>query len=145
MRKGTRTDILKGTAKLAHKTSHQPEMFTFNVAVMGYGDRAWMKEVLACFNNILVNIANSARLEEECSITVLRVTKVVGKNAVKFAEYKSCMLASLRSLLPKDWSTAHEVAWSWLWENVERIMLRVLGKPCKWEAALASFLGSLDE
>jgi len=27
-----------------------------------------------------------------------------------------------RSLAPKDWDTEHEVAWNWLWENVERIL-----------------------
>merc|ERR1719253_1048993 len=122
-----------------------PEMFVFNAAVMGYGDRAWMKEVLACFHNIVTNVANSARLEEECYIIVLRITRVAGKNAVLFAEYKSCMLASLRSLLPKDWSTAHEVAWSWLWENVERILKNNMGNPIKWEKALNKLLGGLDE
>ena len=29
---------------------------------------------------------------------------------VNLNEYKSCMLASLRSLLPKDWDSAHEVS-----------------------------------
>ena len=28
----------------------------------------------------------------------------------------------LLSLVPKDWNSAHEVAWSWLWENVERMI-----------------------
>lgn len=27
-----------------------------------------------------------------------------------------------RSLAPKDWDTEHEVAWNWLWENVERVL-----------------------
>ena len=27
-----------------------------------------------------------------------------------------------RSLAPKDWDTEHEVAWNWLWENIERVL-----------------------
>jgi len=67
------------------------------------------------------------------------------KGNVNLGEYKSCMLASLRSLLPKDWDSAHEVAWVWLWENVERLVLRVHGQPPLWEKALSKFLSSLDE
>merc|ERR1712228_18887 len=99
------------------------EMFQFNAAVMGFGSSLWMSEVLACFDNIVSNVSNSGRLVEECDILVCRIAKVsTGK--VNLAEYKSCMLASLRSLLPKDWTTQHEVAWSWLWENVEKLILK---------------------
>mmetsp|Transcript_98483 Transcript_98483/g.153896 ORF Transcript_98483/g.153896 Transcript_98483/m.153896 type:complete len:1144 (-) Transcript_98483:100-3531(-) len=120
------------------------DMFRFNAAVMGFGTNAWMNEVLGCFDNIVRNVSNSARLQEECDILVLRISKVVS-GAVNFNEYKSCMLASLRSLLPKDWSTAHEVAWSWLWENVERLLTKTLGYPRKWEKALGKFIKAFDE
>ena len=46
-----------------------------------------------------------------------------------------------RSLLPKDWSTQHEVSWSWLWENVERIMNSTMGKPGKWEGDREKAMG----
>merc|ERR1712187_218602 len=79
-----------------------------------------------------------------CDILVCRIAKVsTGK--VNLAEYKSCMLASLRSLLPKDWTTAHEVAWSWLWENVEKLILKNMGLPPVWEKAYAKLLDSIDE
>jgi hypothetical protein len=120
------------------------EMFFFNSAVMGFGTSEWMAEVLDCFDNIVTNVANSARLQEECDILALRISKVA-KGNVNFGEYKSCMLASLRSLLPKEWSTQHEVSWSWLWENVERIVSKNMGNPPKWEKALTKFLRSLDE
>lgn len=29
---------------------------------------------------------------------------------------QAVMLASLRSLVPKEWDSDHEVAWNWLWE-----------------------------
>jgi hemoglobin-like flavoprotein len=120
------------------------DMFRFNSAVMGFGANVWMDEVLDCFNNIVTNVSNSARLQEECDVLTLRIAKVTKRN-INFAEYKSCMLASLRSLLPKDWSTQHEVSWNWLWENVERIMQINMGNPPKWEKALGKVLGSLDE
>jgi len=120
------------------------EMFKFNSAVMGFGTAMWMQEVLLCFDNIVTNVANPGRLQEECDVLVLRISKVA-KGKVNFSEYKSCMLASLRSLLPKDWSTQHEVAWSWLWENVERLIVKNMGNPQKWEKALAKLLGSFDE
>jgi hemoglobin-like flavoprotein len=121
------------------------EMFRFNSAVMGFGNALWMQEVLDVFHNIVTNVANSARLQEECDVLALRLAKVVKGKKVNFAEYKSCMLASLRSLLPKDWSTLHEVSWSWLWANVERILQKNMGNPEKWERGVSKLLGSLDE
>merc|ERR1719218_69624 len=103
-----------------------------------------MNEVLAVFDNIVTNVANPGRLQEECDILALRIAKVV-KGNVNLGEYKSCMLASLRSLLPKDWDSKHEVAWTWLWENVERLILRIHGQPPVWERALHKILSSLDE
>ena len=119
-------------------------MFQFNMAVMGFSDRTWLAEVLGCFHNIVTNVANSSRLQEECDVLTLRIARRA-KGAVNFAEYKSCMMASLRALLPKEWSTAHEVAWTWLWENVERLLQINFGKPPKWEVALAKVLASLDD
>lgn len=121
------------------------EMFKFNAAVMGIGRHLWLNEVLACFHNIVVNVSNPARLQEECEILVLRISRVVEGKVTNFADYKSCMLASLRALLPKDWSTDHEVAWSWLWQNVETLLARNMGNPLRWEKALARFYNSLDD
>merc|ERR1719440_1816043 len=102
-----------------------------------------MSEVLACFDNMVRNVANSARLAEECDVLALRISKVV-KGAVNLSEYKSCMLASLRSLLPKDWDSGHEVAWTWLWDNVERLVKKNEGLLGVWEKALSKLLGSID-
>jgi hemoglobin-like flavoprotein len=121
-----------------------PEMFLFNAAVMGFGTSSWMSEVLAVFHNIVTNVSNSARLQEECDVLALRIARIV-KGQLNLYEYKSCMLASLRSLLPKTWDSGHEVAWTWMWENVERLILRVHGQPPSWEKALGKILGSFDE
>eukprot|EP00927_Polykrikos_kofoidii_P008254 TRINITY_DN13422_c0_g2_i1.p1 TRINITY_DN13422_c0_g2~~TRINITY_DN13422_c0_g2_i1.p1 ORF type:complete len:1113 (-),score=188.46 TRINITY_DN13422_c0_g2_i1:284-3562(-) len=120
------------------------EMFQFNAAVMGFGSSIWMNEVLACFGDIVMNIANPTRLSEECDFIVCRIARVsTGK--INLSEFKSGMLASLRSLLPKDWTTQHEVAWSWLWDLVERSVVDNLGSPRKWENAYSKFLDGIDE
>mmetsp|Transcript_51511 Transcript_51511/g.122492 ORF Transcript_51511/g.122492 Transcript_51511/m.122492 type:complete len:1163 (+) Transcript_51511:75-3563(+) len=138
------SDKAKGTAQNQVPTTYS-EMFRFNAAVMGFGSSAWMHEVLEAFDRIVRNVANPSRLQEECEVLMLRITRVKRKGNVNFGEYKSCMLASLRSLLPKDWSSDHEVAWTWLWENVERLLQKNITKPQKWEPALAKWLKELDE
>merc|ERR1719210_142236 len=119
------------------------EMFLFNAAVMGFGQNTWMNEVLASFDTIVCNVSNSYRLQEECDVLSLRIAKY--KGSINLAEYKAVMLASLRSLVPKDWNSAHEVAWGWLWENVERMIKALMGKPAQQEKALEKLWKSLDE
>eukprot|EP00434_Breviolum_minutum_P025393 symbB.v1.2.022434.t1/scaffold1980.1/size93873/12 len=118
------------------------EMFLFNAAVMGFASSAWMQMVLDQFDDIVCNVANSYRLQEECDVLTLVLAKHRGP--IKLPEFKAVMLASLRSLLPKDWDSTHEVAWNWLWENVERI-LRTQINPKAYEEALARFMQSMDE
>lgn len=122
------------------------DMFRFNSAVMGMGNRMWMIEVLACFHNVVTNVANSSRLQEECDVLSLRINRLK-ESGINLSEFKSCMLASLRSLLPGSWNTAHEVAWSWLWENVERLIKHspffVRGNAL--ERAYAKLLDGLEE
>merc|ERR1719401_3370832 len=118
------------------------EMFMFNAAVMGFGGNTWMNEVLASFDTIVVNVSNSYRLQEECDVLSLRMAKY--KGTINLPEYKAVMLASMRSLC-KDWGSQHEVSWSWLWENVERMLKALMGKPSAQEKALATFFESLDD
>merc|ERR1719217_1436225 len=120
------------------------EMFQFNAAVMGFGQNLWMNEVLDLFNNIMSNFSNVGRVQEECYVLTIRISKVAtGK--VNLPEFKSCRLASLRSLLPKEWSTAHELAWSWSWERIESFLLENMGKTVKWEKSLNTLLDGIDE
>merc|ERR1719482_1166674 len=120
------------------------EMFQFNAAVMGFGQNLWMNEILDLFDNIMSNFGNVGRVQEECCVLTIRMSKVTtGK--VNLPEFKSCMLASLRSLLPKEWTTQHEVAWSWSWERVEQLLLENMGKTAKWEKSLIALVESIDE
>lgn len=121
------------------------EMFSFNAAIMGMGNIGWMSEVLECFDALVTNVSNSSRLQQECDLLVLKIAKVEDASKISLGEYKSCMLAALRQLLPKEWSTSHEVAWSWLWENVERMLKSNLGSPPVWTEALARLYSTLNE
>merc|ERR1719223_1888572 len=101
-----------------------------------------MNEVLLSFDTIVLNVANSYRLQEECDILSLRLAKFKGN--INLSQFKSIMLASLRSLVPKDWDSAHEVSWNWLWENVERMLTSQMGKPVKMQSHLKKFVEALD-
>jgi hypothetical protein len=119
------------------------EMFRFNAAVMGFASNTWMYVVLDSFDAVVKNVANSYRLQEECDVLALKMAKI--KGTVRLGDYKAVMLASIRSLVPKDWDSAHEVAWNWLWDNVERMLEVQLEKPAARERYLGRFLGSLEE
>jgi len=119
------------------------EMFMFNGAVMGFGSSLWMNLILEQFDNMVMNVANSYRLQEECDVLSLVLAKY--KGTINLGEFKAVMLASLRSLCPKDWDSNHEVAWGWLWENVERMLKNLMGKPAVQEKALERLIMSLTE
>lgn len=119
------------------------EMFLFNAAVMGYANSTWMKFILEYFDPIVSNVANSYRLQEECDVLSLNLAKCKGD--INLPEFKAVMLASLRSLVPKEWNSQHEVAWNWLWENVERLLRQQLGKPRAHQKALERFIGGLQQ
>ncbi|CAJ1397198.1 unnamed protein product [Effrenium voratum] len=118
-------------------------MFRFSAAVMGFAASVWMNPVLEQFDNIVTNVANSHRLQEECDVLSLILAKEQGP--INFSEFKAVMLASLRSLVPKEWDSLHEQAWNWLWENVEHILQLQIGKPKYFESALNRFMRNLTE
>eukprot|EP00930_Biecheleria_cincta_P070401 TRINITY_DN58038_c0_g1_i1.p1 TRINITY_DN58038_c0_g1~~TRINITY_DN58038_c0_g1_i1.p1 ORF type:complete len:1102 (-),score=195.31 TRINITY_DN58038_c0_g1_i1:142-3447(-) len=118
------------------------DMFRFNAAVMGFADRKWMELVLEVFGTIVTHASNSTRLQEECDVLVLRMSKLPGKTDLR--EFKNIMLASLRSLLPRTWDGDCEVSWAWLWENVMRMLQATWGKPTKHEKALRRLYHSIE-
>ncbi|CAK9033979.1 Uncharacterized protein SCF082_LOCUS20697, partial [Durusdinium trenchii] len=61
------------------------------------------------------------------------------KGKINLPEFKAVTLASLRSLLPAEWDSEHEVAWAWLWENIEGLLSAMLGKPKLQEEALEQY------
>merc|ERR1719183_2775919 len=77
-----------------------PDMFKWNAVVTGLSSSLpWLSEVVDSFHNVVTNVENGKRLEEECSFLTVRICKTsTGK--VNLRDYKGCMLASMRSLLP---------------------------------------------
>ena len=84
-----------------------------------------------------MNVSCPARLHGMCCVLGLRISRV-STGALR-------MLASLRLLLPKDWSTAHEAAGSWFWHNVEWILQTTIVKPVRYERALAKLVVIFDD
>mmetsp|Transcript_46290 Transcript_46290/g.108445 ORF Transcript_46290/g.108445 Transcript_46290/m.108445 type:complete len:1114 (-) Transcript_46290:184-3525(-) len=132
---------LKGSSMKVPTTFN--EMFLFNAAVMGFAESGWMNFVLEQFDAIVTNVANSYRLQEECDVLSLVLSKYQGP--IGLPEFKAVMLASLRSLVPKDWDSEHEVAWNWLWENVERMLKGHMGKPQVHEKAIERLIVGMSE
>lgn len=123
---------------MQHLPTTFDEMFSINSRVMGLTDIAWMDQVVNSFDAIVRNVSCPARVQEEVEIIALNITKNVPLDTVNLDEFKSCMLASLRSLLPKIWTTDHEVAWSWMWGNVAHLLERELGKSSEYEKDLSA-------
>lgn len=123
------------------------EMFKINSAVMGMTNTGWMEEVLEIFDNLVSHVSNTNRIQEESDVLALRLTvyeETHGKNIVRLPEFKVCMLAALRSLLPKQWTTKHEDAWIWLWENVARMVAKAMAKMSQ-KKNLVKFFEDKDE
>merc|ERR1712224_649504 len=78
------------------------------------------------------------------NIMALRMHKDVSGKIV-LAEFKTCMLASLRSLLPKSWSISHEQACITMWDLVEEILSANMGKPAEYGKAVEQSIKSMDE
>lgn len=122
------------------------EMFQINAAVMGYGTSAntWMVDVLDCFDNLVLNFSNNVRIREECDVLSLRLAKWPD-SSVALAEYKACMLAALRSMLPRNWTNAHEEAWVWMWDTAAALLEENRGKAAVQAPALQALYDSLDD
>jgi len=120
------------------------EMFLFNAAVMGFGESKWMHIVLERFDAMATNVANTNRLQEECDVLSLLLAKHK-QGAIVLPQFKAVMLASLRSMVPKDWDMDHEVAWNWFWENMERMLKKMIGVPQNYGKVLKKLLSSLDK
>lgn len=117
------------------------EMFHFNAAVMGFNSD-WMDSVLYSLNDLVANAAASYRLNEECSVLSLVLAQQT--QPAVLSEFKAVMLASLRSLVAKEWGSQHELAWNWFWENVTRLLKAENFKPQVQLKALEEFLTKLS-
>jgi len=137
-------NLKERTGKDIQLPNNFKDMFLFNAAVMGFSNNGWMSLILEQFDAMVMNIANSHRLSEECDVLSLVLAKE-DESSIHLVEFRSVMLATLRSLCPKDWDTDHEVAWNWLWENIERMLKAQWGRPRIQEHALDLFIAGLSD
>mmetsp|Transcript_10352 Transcript_10352/g.17773 ORF Transcript_10352/g.17773 Transcript_10352/m.17773 type:complete len:321 (-) Transcript_10352:214-1176(-) len=100
------------------------QMFKFNAGVMtnpGGPDMTFVEVVLPyeVFGKLVDNVQDAQRLKENCAGVM---QKIIEKGATfeGLELFKKIMLASLRSLLPAEWSAQHELAWNWFWEKVTK-------------------------
>mmetsp|Transcript_168400 Transcript_168400/g.541026 ORF Transcript_168400/g.541026 Transcript_168400/m.541026 type:complete len:1179 (-) Transcript_168400:110-3646(-) len=127
-------------------TTSFEEMFSINASVMGVKKSSleWMTEVLGTFDSVVMNVNDWDRFQEECDVLTIRISKYAAGTVI-LKQFRGCLLAALRSLLPKDWSSAHEDAWTWLWESVAKVLTDNLEKPPTYEKAYEAALTGMDE
>ena len=89
-----------------------------------------------------MNIANTSRVQEECSTLALSLDRFGSQ--VEFRDFRSVAMASLKACVP-GWNDEHEVAWTWLWGHVERMLTEIRGKPASQMKRLTKFLDNLEE
>lgn len=116
------------------------EMFNFNVSAMGFGaSEPWMSMVLDQLDDLVMNVANTTRMKEECEKLALFLSKHQGP--VVLSEVRSVALSSLKSFV-SAWDEEHETAWTWFWSNVERLLSELDGKLQVQEQELEKFMQS---
>lgn len=127
-------------------TTSFEEMFSITATVMGVKKTSllWMQEVLDAFDALVVHTQDRERFREECDVLVLRISRY-DKSAVNLKQFRNLLLAALRSLLPKEWSSAHEDAWDWMCDCVANSLSASMHKPIVYEEAYGTVLLSLDD
>lgn len=98
------------------------DMFKFNVGIMckpGGPDMRFVEVLLPyeVFGQLVSDVDDPRRLKNCCEAVVKKITER-GATIEGLDLFKAIMLASLRALLPKEWSKEHELAWAWFWEKI---------------------------
>jgi len=121
------------------------EMTILNATMIG-ANLTYIKIVQQCMDRLVSATAKGeqSRLELEVNVVALRMHKDV-EGDMRIGDFKLCMLASLRSLLPKSWSIAHEQAWIAMMDGVEQILHANRALPGKYEKAVERFVSSLPD
>eukprot|EP00930_Biecheleria_cincta_P086520 TRINITY_DN7579_c0_g4_i1.p1 TRINITY_DN7579_c0_g4~~TRINITY_DN7579_c0_g4_i1.p1 ORF type:complete len:1142 (+),score=206.60 TRINITY_DN7579_c0_g4_i1:77-3502(+) len=121
------------------------EMFQINAAVMGFqrAGTSWMVDALEVLDAMVSHITSTKRRQEETCVMALRLT-FYEKSEVALSQFKACLLAALRSTLPKTWTGEHEEAWSWLWDNVVITVEANLEQIPNWSVQLGNALGAIS-
>jgi len=114
------------------------EMVRLNAAMTG-ANMQYVNIMLDEFGNLVRETVRLGELQEQTDILAMRIVKDV-KGQIKTSEFKVCMLAAMRSLVPKRWDTQHEKAWNWLWDSIDTQLKLALPLPAKYEVPVARWI-----
>ncbi|CAK9015064.1 unnamed protein product [Durusdinium trenchii] len=118
-------------------------MCAFSSEVIGQPTEGWMEEILQVFDVLVERIGNPSHLMEECEL--LAISMITKAKDIQFEKFKPVMLAALRSLLPKSWSTTHETAWEWLWATISHNLRESTIKAREFKPYNAQLFSKLGE
>mmetsp|Transcript_39475 Transcript_39475/g.113495 ORF Transcript_39475/g.113495 Transcript_39475/m.113495 type:complete len:516 (+) Transcript_39475:47-1594(+) len=116
----------------------------FNARMVG-ANSSWIEIVADNFGAIVAAAAclNDAHLELEANLLALRIHKgAAGK--VHLNEFKLCLLASLRCLLPGSWTSGREQAWQAMWQALEDKLKACMDLPARYEQPVAQLIGQME-
>jgi len=121
------------------------EMCALNASMIGINPD-YVKIVQDCFDRLIAAVATNqdSQLQVEANVMSLRMHKDV-KGKFKPGDFKMCMLSSLRSLLPKSWSTSHEDAWTTFWDKVAKMLSDCVVMPSKYEKAVEKLMQEMQD
>jgi len=135
---------IQSAAEVDHDENHTfSGMCAFSMGIMGEEAEGWMQELLKVFGVLVTRISNPASLLEECDLLAISMNNRY--KAINFDKFKAVMLAALRSLLPKTWSTTHETAWEWLWSTISRNLVEATSKVKSFKPYNAHLFNTLGE
>jgi hemoglobin-like flavoprotein len=118
------------------------EMVRLNAAMTG-AKMEYINIMLDEFNNLVRDICKLGQLQEQTDILAMRIAKDT-KGQTKTSEFKVCMLAAMRSLIPQRWDTQHEKAWSWLWDSIDTQLKLSLPLPAKYEIPVTRWVKEVN-
>jgi hypothetical protein len=119
------------------------EMCRLNAGMTG-ANMEYVSIMLSQWDSIVKDIIKRGTLQEQTDVLAMIIAKEV-KGSFRTKDFKVCMLASLRSLLPSKWNNDREQAWSWVWDSVQAQLEESLPKPKRYEKAVAQFIENFTD
>lgn len=119
------------------------DMCRLNASMTG-ANAVYINIMLDEIGILVEDVCASGELREQTDILSMRIVKDCG-GKVKLNEFKTVLLASLRSLIPGRWDTKHEKAWSWLWESISTQLEQSLALPTRYEKPVVKWAASLSQ
>jgi hypothetical protein len=117
-------------------------MVKLNASMTG-ANPAYITIMLDGFGDIVRDVCKYGQLQEQTDILAMRIAKDI-TGSIKTSEFKVCMLASMRSLIPGSWNTRYEQAWLWLWDSIDVQLKESLLLPSKYEKPVDRWVTSLE-